>query len=212
MSGLEIVRLTGDPNTKVFRYTSAGEQVDTGLNWPRYLKQTNGPPCQQAWNGDGTLLCLARYNSHSDDRNPATGVIIDVTGKYSGGVPWRVIRATGDGHFSSETYANGGAFDVDFGGIGWFWDTIDPMCAFLLADDGQIREWFPIGENGESPSGPGLVRDLYPAPTGSDAMDSITSVGFGQRHYLQQSHDGLYHTLQGRLVSTGKYGGRRINL
>jgi hypothetical protein len=189
MSGITLFRLGGDFGGKVY----IDGTWDTGLVWPHRLRNENSPEMQKVWNADGSLLMIDRYFAASGDpSNSAKSLLIDVAGTHGASVPWRIIRAS----------RSAGLGD----GVGnwWMWDPNKPLRAFVIRDNGQVDEWWPIGDSGHSV---GEVNTLHGPTPGYGGHNQ------GRRHMLQTSHDGLYY-ISGCRETDGerRWGGLRIDL
>lgn len=188
MSGIEIIRLGGPAGSAVLL-----EGVrDSGLVFPRRLRNENSPRMQKVINADGTLIMIdRRYELSGEPGNACSSYLVDVTGQHTG-APWRIIRAS----------SNLGLGD----GVGqwWMWDPKEPLRAYVIRDDGQVDEWWPIGGKGHAT---GEVNRLFRAPA------RFGSHNQGRRHMLQTSYDGVFY-VSGCRESNGarRWGGIKLNL
>ena len=195
MSGLEFFRVTGDRGTTVYRYDSSGNQIDTGLVFPREFRQVNNTKTAQTFNCDGSLLMIGERRSSGDPSNSVGSAILDCTGNRTGGTstPFRIIRA----HHSGNDLGDGN-------GARWMWSRTDPLLAYVPSPSGDgLYKWWPVGDpaNGKAVG----QRDLILAwPSGADFSQG-GSFGF----YL--STDGRYY-MQPVRTSGGVWGGRRVDV
>jgi hypothetical protein len=197
-SGLRIVRITGELSNPVFTYNSSGAATNTGLIFGRAFGNTNSATSYQTFNADGTLIQLSeRFNLAGEPAGTLVRqMIIDVTGRYSGGVPFRCIRA-------SSTLMDG------IPGEMMFWDLANPFRMFVKSNDGRIDAWYPIGTSGEKPNGPGTRNTWIEAPTG---YNSFTAPANGRGHDTCTSRDGRWHIASCRRNSDNRWGGLRVDL
>jgi hypothetical protein len=187
MSGLEIFRVGGDNGSTLF---INGTQ-DSGLKFPRRLRQENNPRMQKVWNADGTLLMIDRRYNAKGDKGDARSYLIDVDGSHGASQPWRVIRAS----------SRRGLGDKPVGPR-WFWDMLNPLRAYIVGRKG-VYEWWPIGGAGHST---GETNFLFPWPSGYSQFDAI------RRGSMQTSHDGLTYIAGCRRDDDGRWGGFRCEL
>jgi hypothetical protein len=187
MSGLEIFRVGGDNGSTLF---INGTQ-DSGLKFPRRLRQENNPRMQKVWNADATLLMIDRRYNATGDKGDARSYLIDVDASHGASQPWRIIR----------TSSRVGLGDRPVGPR-WFWDMLNPLRAYVVARKGMY-EWWPVGGAGHST---GETNPLFPWPSGYSQFDAI------RRGNMQTSHDGLTYIAGARRNSDGKWGGFKVNL
>jgi hypothetical protein len=187
VSKLEVFRVGGNNGANVM----INGVTDSGLNYPRRLRNQNNTKTAQDWNSDGTLLMVSRrYEVTGDASNAASSYILDCDGSHGASVPWRVIRVGSNRELGDSSV---GAF--------WFWDHLNPLRAYAIRSN-NIAEWWPIGGNGH---GVGEVNTLFGLPSGFNYTDIA-------RYGLYSSIDGVWHHLQCRRNSDGKRGGMRVNL
>jgi hypothetical protein len=185
MSGLELFRIGGNNGSTLF---INGTQ-NSGLVFPRRLRQQNNTKTMQNWNSDGTLLMISRRYSVSGDASPAAGsYLIDVDGSHGASAPWRILRA------HSTTDLGDGV------GVHWFWDLLNPLRAYVILGAG-LYEWWPIGGSGHSE---GDLNQLRTWPSGY----SFTGVA---RYGMFSSRNGRWHVLGARR-NDGVWGGFRLDL
>lgn len=193
-SGLTVVRLTGENNDPVYRYDSGGNQIDTGLTWGDRFGNSNSPTSLQTFNADGTLISL--HESFSGNSGTVRHVIIDVTGQYSGGVPFRVIRAGSsllDG--ANSTFA--------------LWDLTNPFRYLVWRDSGQVDAHYFIGTAGQSPAGPGTSEVWIANPA---AYYQFIAPANGRAHDFVTTRNGRWKMCGCRRVSDNLWGGIRADL
>lgn len=192
MSGIEIFRVGGNRGAQLL----IDGVTDSGLVFPRILRNENLPNMDKVWNADGSLLMIdRRFERSGDPGNSASSYIIDVHGAYGAGAPWRILRASGSSGLGD--------------GVGryWIWDPNNPLRAFVLRDNGNVDEWWPVGGQDHSV---GEVNHLFNIP--SVARRSLGSFQ-GRRVQLQTSYDGRYY-VAGCRETTGseRWGGIRVDL
>jgi hypothetical protein len=186
MSGLEIFRVGGNNGSTLF---INGTQ-DSGLRFPRRLRQDNNPRMQKVWNADATLLMIERRYNAKRDGGDAGSYLIDVAGRHGASQPWRIIRASRRSGLGDKV-----------GNI-WFWDFLNPLRAYVPEADG-MHEWWPVGGRGHST---GEKNFLFAWPSGFSQFDRP------RRGRLQTSHDGLVYITECCRESDGRWGGFRVNL
>jgi hypothetical protein len=199
MSGLQIVRLGGDPGAGVIRYDSSGYPVSTGLVFPNCLRNPNTPTAFKSINADGTIVAITEFIDvgTQPEGTLCRAYLVDVTGQYTGGVPWRIMRASSSNFF--------GEHSSPFS----FWDRANPFRMFVKNNDGRIDAWYPIGTSGENPNGPGFLETWVPAPSG---YDSFVSPSNGRDHDNVTTRDARWHMAGCRCATDGLWGGIRVDL
>jgi hypothetical protein len=193
MSGLELFRVGGNTGSNVLINGSSS----TGLVFPRILRNENLPPMQKVWNADGTLLMIdRRFTRSGDASNAASSYLIDANASHGASQPWRIIRAAG-----SAGLGDSGV------GVDWFWDPLNPRRAYVLQNNGNIDEWWPVGGSGHAV---GERNNLFNIPS---AAGKGLSEFQSSRSQLHTSYDGRYF-IAGCRETTGaqRWGGIRVDL
>ena len=193
MSGIEIVRVGGNAGSTVF----IDGTTNSGLVFPRRLRNENSPRMQKVFNADGGLLVIDRLFAQSGDPgNSVRSYLIDVDGTHGAGAPFRILRASTDTGLGDSNV-----------GIWWVWDPDEPLRAYSVTDAGAVFEWWPIGGSGHSEGETNQVRG---------SVAGYGSFNQGRRHQVQtnwsNSAANLYMTLTCRRNSDSRWGGMRINL
>jgi hypothetical protein len=187
MSGIEIVRLTGNFGTSVL----IDGTTPSGLAFPHSLRPDNSGTPGRVWNADGSMLFFDQSRTLSGDPgNAARSILIDMDGSRTG-APGRIIRAG-----SSPALGQGHS-------VWWFWDPLNPARAYVQADNGAMYEWWPVGEQGHAQD---ELNQLYGGPAGFNQFRT------GRAHLVHCSWDGQYFIQNCRRTSDGRRGGIRLNL
>jgi len=197
MSGIELFRIGGNLGANVLINGAS----DSGLDYPRKLRNTNNSKGFITWNADSTLLMIERYFARNGDpSSPAQSYLIDVNASHGASVPWRIIRVNVTQDLNGAGGSNGGSSSW------WFWDPLNPLRAYAQFNDGRLAEWWPIGGDGHSV---GEINVLY----------GTLPAGFGSVHNSDDRPGASTPTPDGVLVSTpcrrnsdGRRGGFRRNL